>query len=42
MQCRIGFSILARAGNQQGQVLYINRMGSGQPHYISAQKYVVL
>jgi hypothetical protein len=29
-------------GNQQGQVLYIDRAGSGQPHYISAQKYVVL
>jgi hypothetical protein len=38
-QCRIGFSILARVGNQQGLVLYIDRTGSSQPHDISAQKY---
>jgi hypothetical protein len=42
MQCRIGFSILSRAGNQQGLVLYIDRTDSGQPHPISVQKYVVL
>jgi hypothetical protein len=42
MQCRIGFSILARAGNQQCLVLYIDRTGSGQPPHISVQKYVVL
>ena len=40
-QCWIGFSILARAGNQQGMVLYVDRTSSGQPHDISAQKYVV-
>ena len=40
-QCRIGFSILARAGNQQGMVLYIDRTSSGQPHDIIAQKYAV-
>jgi hypothetical protein len=33
-QCRIGFFILSRAGNQQGLVLYIDRTGSGQPHPI--------
>ena len=37
----MGFSILARVGNQQGMVLYIDRMSSGQPHDISAQKYAV-
>jgi hypothetical protein len=41
-QCRIGFSIVARSGNQQGQVVPILETGSAQPHYISAQKYVVL
>ena len=41
-QCRIGFSILSRTGNQQGLVLYIDRTGSGQPHPISAQKYAML
>ena len=40
-QCRIGFSILARAGNQPGMVLYIDRTSSGQPHDITVQKYVV-
>ena len=40
-QCRLGFSIFARAGNQQGMVLYIDRMSSGQPHDITAQKYGV-
>ena len=34
-QCRIGFSILSRVGNQQGLVLYINKTGSDQPHDIS-------
>ena len=38
---KLAFSILARAGNQQGMVLYIDRTSSGQPHDISAQKYVV-
>ena len=28
-QCLIGFSILASVGNQQGLVLYIDRMSSG-------------
>jgi len=42
MQCRIGFSIAARSGNQ-GQVVPILETGSGQPHYIGGvQKYVVL
>ena len=40
-QCRIGFSILASVGNQQGLVLYIDKTGSDQPHDISTQKYVV-
>jgi hypothetical protein len=40
-QCRIGFSILARTGNQHGMILCIDRTSSGQPHDISAQKYVV-
>ena len=35
-QCRIGFSILARAGNQQGMVLYIDRTSGDQPHDITA------
>jgi hypothetical protein len=30
------------SGNQQGQVVPILETGSAQPHYISAQKYVVL
>ena len=37
----IGFYILTRTGNQQGMVLYIDRMSGGQPHDISAQKYDV-
>ena len=41
-QCRLGFSILARAGNQQGMVLYIERIGRADYHDISAQKYDVL
>ena len=40
-QCRISFSILARAGNEQGMVLYIDRTSSGQPHDITAQKYAM-
>ena len=40
-QCRLGFSILARVGNQQGMVLYIDRTSNDQPHDITAQKYVV-
>ena len=39
--CRIGFSILTRADNQHGMILYIDRTRSSQPHDISAQKYVV-
>ena len=42
MQCQIGFSILSRVGNQQGQVLYIDRKGSGQPRHFCAQKYAML
>ena len=41
-QCRLGFSIFARAGNQQGMVLYIERTGRTDYHDISAQKNVVL
>ena len=41
-QCRIGFSILSRAGHQQGLVLYIDRKGSGQPRHFCTHKYVVL
>jgi hypothetical protein len=42
LEVRIGYAIRARVGRQQGQILYIARSGSAQPHLISTQKYAVL